>query len=432
MAEFNLASTQDEPISETMRLRELMSLEILDSPRDARFDEILGHTCADIGAHCARVSLIDSERIWVKSSKNATTTAFPRYLSIEEKMVSENLEITSINKSGLNGFAEPFFQSNPHLTSVCSIAIRSFSGAIVGALVLGFEEEREATDDFKKLLLASAAKYSDLLEARRVADSLLATMRDQQEELRIRYASERISRILTNPVLSSTQYQQVIESFAQTILNEFDWWGCQLWFENENELIPEKWIIGPSAPRTFQLLNKTQLKSLHSPNLSDSEISPYSARISSILGLESLDWLEQRDKLDSLGARSLIWADIAGVHNVAIRLLFILPNSRAYPARLKLTFENVVAILPQVLRRARSTEEINYRATHDELTGLLNRRGLDIEFNGKQSRDALNTARTIFFLDIDRFKAVNDEHGHQVGDEYLIEISQRLLKSSRP
>ena len=432
MIGFNLYSTITEPISEDTRLRELFALDILDTPRDARFDEILDRICDDLGAQSARVSLIDADRIWVKSSKGMPHQSFPRHSSIEDHMVSQKFEIFCTKNHGLELLVEPFIEANPDITFICAIAIRSLSGAPVGALVLGFLQEQMASDDLKKLLLASAAKYSDLLEARRVADSLLATMRDQQEELRIRYSSERIARTLTNPVLTTMQYRQVIESFAQTILNEFDWWGCQLWFENEGQLFPEKWILGPSAPRTLQLLNKHFIAPMPSPLNSDNSWLAYSSNISSILAPDNLDWLTQKDQLETLGGRSFIQVDVAGVNNTAIRLLFLLPSSRSFPPRLKLTFDNVVAILPQVLRRARSTEEINYRATHDELTGLLNRRGLDVEFSKRPTHDGINTSRSVFFLDIDRFKEINDTYGHQVGDEYLVEISQRLMKSSRP
>lgn len=68
----------------------------------------------------------------------------------------------------------------------------------------------------------------------------------------------------------------------------------------------------------------------------------------------------------------------------------------------------------------------------DRLTGLANRRKLDDLLANEHER--ANRARTPFSLivaDIDRFKAINDEHGHQVGDRILVELAQLLQQGIR-
>lgn len=59
-------------------------------------------------------------------------------------------------------------------------------------------------------------------------------------------------------------------------------------------------------------------------------------------------------------------------------------------------------------------------ASHDDLTGLLNRRGLQQRCN---AQDAL---RTVMMIDLDHFKAVNDTLGHEAGDEVLKTVGNRL------
>ena len=68
----------------------------------------------------------------------------------------------------------------------------------------------------------------------------------------------------------------------------------------------------------------------------------------------------------------------------------------------------------------------------DPLTGLANRRGA-ADALSTQTRAALDhgTGFCIALLDIDHFKAVNDTHGHDVGDEVLVEVSARLTSSLR-
>ena len=74
-------------------------------------------------------------------------------------------------------------------------------------------------------------------------------------------------------------------------------------------------------------------------------------------------------------------------------------------------------------------QKIAYQAAYDDLTGLLNRR----EFNQKLEYSVQKTKKygvdsVLCYLDLDRFKIVNDTAGHSVGDRLLLELAQ-LLKS---
>jgi diguanylate cyclase (GGDEF)-like protein len=65
------------------------------------------------------------------------------------------------------------------------------------------------------------------------------------------------------------------------------------------------------------------------------------------------------------------------------------------------------------------------RATSDSLTGLANRAGLYASL-GQRLGDAARPPLTLLYIDLDRFKEVNDSMGHQAGDELLRVIAQRL------
>lgn len=67
-------------------------------------------------------------------------------------------------------------------------------------------------------------------------------------------------------------------------------------------------------------------------------------------------------------------------------------------------------------------EQLTYRATHDYLTDLPNRFFLDSYFQSPPS----NTKFHLLFVDLDNFKAANDNFGHDFGDHILIEVAQRL------
>lgn len=71
-----------------------------------------------------------------------------------------------------------------------------------------------------------------------------------------------------------------------------------------------------------------------------------------------------------------------------------------------------------------SSERIRFRATHDMLTGLLNRDEFErrLQENIETVKNS-SAEHTLFFMDLDRFKAINDQCGHEAGDDVLRELS---------
>jgi len=85
-------------------------------------------------------------------------------------------------------------------------------------------------------------------------------------------------------------------------------------------------------------------------------------------------------------------------------------------------------ILRDLSEQAKNTELIKYMAFHDQLTGLRNRRALldqldSLVKNVKKQRAEF----ALLFLDIDRFKYLNDTLGHLVGDQILKQVAHRLV-----
>lgn len=71
-------------------------------------------------------------------------------------------------------------------------------------------------------------------------------------------------------------------------------------------------------------------------------------------------------------------------------------------------------------------DRLRFLADHDPLTGLMNRRGLDAEMTSTLEHVAADGSASIAYIDLDRFKLVNDLFGHSAGDEILTIIAQRL------
>ena len=88
---------------------------------------------------------------------------------------------------------------------------------------------------------------------------------------------------------------------------------------------------------------------------------------------------------------------------------------------------SLLGITRDITERKNNEERIKYLANFDSLTGLPNRTQLDSHL-----KYALNLARrsnghlALMFIDLDRFKDINDTLGHSIGDTFLVEIARRL------
>ena len=87
-----------------------------------------------------------------------------------------------------------------------------------------------------------------------------------------------------------------------------------------------------------------------------------------------------------------------------------------------------------VTETMRMRKQLQHDALHDSLTGLPNRKLLQdrLEVALHRARRHRGYHFAVLFLDVDRFKVVNDSLGHLIGDELLIEIASRLRAVARP
>ena len=91
-----------------------------------------------------------------------------------------------------------------------------------------------------------------------------------------------------------------------------------------------------------------------------------------------------------------------------------------------------VIILRDVTKVRTMEKRLSYEAAHDTLTGLINRREFEVRL--KQSLRNTQTedgVHSICFLDLDKFKIINDTSGHAAGDEFLKQVSNTIQSALR-
>src|SRR4029077_7624952 len=85
-------------------------------------------------------------------------------------------------------------------------------------------------------------------------------------------------------------------------------------------------------------------------------------------------------------------------------------------------------LFAQLQARIVAEEQIHYLAEHDDLTGLLNRRAL-IAYLDRRLADGQPGPVSVLFLDLDRFKVVNDQLGQNAGDQFIAAFAALLSEA---
>ena len=118
---------------------------------------------------------------------------------------------------------------------------------------------------------------------------------------------------------------------------------------------------------------------------------------------------------DRLGEGTREVQSVLFAANVAMALIFVL-----------LTVWRLNSFLTH---RREIEEQLSFSANHDDLTGLANRRLFETEL--ERMLAGLETRHALMFIDLDQFKAVNDNGGHAAGDDLLRRVSRDLVKAIR-
>jgi diguanylate cyclase (GGDEF)-like protein/PAS domain S-box-containing protein len=158
-----------------------------------------------------------------------------------------------------------------------------------------------------------------------------------------------------------------------------------------------------------------------------------------VLGTHILELVDEtgRPALQAELERARCRPDVRGSARVDFRLS-IGATYRDVEARIQnllgdATVEGIVITCHDITDRKQAQEQLAHAAMHDALTGLPNRALVLDRLHGLLARAGRSGAtEAVLFLDLDRFKLINDSSGHTVGDELLVQVAKRLQSVTRP
>ncbi len=138
----------------------------------------------------------------------------------------------------------------------------------------------------------------------------------------------------------------------------------------------------------------------------------------------------ERYQTRAIGAQAAFLAPISDENkSVLSALLFFSPVGFRADAFLSQVADILSRTLSLYLQRKAAERRLMHASLHDALTGLPNRVYLTEQL---QQRLAAREPASVLYVDLDRFKPINDTLGHQVGDQVLIEVARRFREAIGP
>jgi diguanylate cyclase (GGDEF)-like protein len=101
-------------------------------------------------------------------------------------------------------------------------------------------------------------------------------------------------------------------------------------------------------------------------------------------------------------------------------------GTRRFLVRATLARGRIEGVLQDTTEQDKATEQLRFMANNDPLTKVYNRRGIERSFDNALGPLAAGRALALAYLDLDRFKLINDLFGHGAGDEVLQQVCERI------
>jgi len=437
------------PANEAARLRTLQDYGILDTGRDARFEELAAEVASACGTPIATITFVDEARQWFKAAVGLTIDQTDRDIAFCSHTILDPDHTFVVEDATRDArFAgNPLVMGDPRLVAYAGAPMVAPDGTVIGTVCAMDVEPRSYSPKQLSSLQRIAAQVVELLGATSSVDGRPSAATaptvsapgapgwrdvdgDAPDEAgwNGREGSGDDVLALTRPLIEAigedVDLSQVLMRFCSEVLVTFGWWAARIAWVQGDVLRQESWLLAEAAPPALQPLAESMASPVELDDLSLTYREP------AVHDVGMLRWVPDRDVVAGVGGRHAVVLDIPGANSLAARIIFLLPSARALSIGAIRTLTTASAVLPRVIAQDRARRELTYRATHDMLTGLLNRDGLASRYPGVASPGIMS--RAVLHVDLDGFKEINDRLGHRAGDEVLAHVARQLAGRIRP
>ncbi len=366
------------PHDEAMRLETLRDYDVFDTATEQPFERLVKLTARVFNVPIAMISLVDEQHQWAKACVGINAAENQRSVSFcGHAILSDSTMVVLDAATDERFFDNPLVIGQPQIRFYVGAPLIAYNGSRLGTLCL---LDKQPHDDFSAQdetnLSDLAAAVMDALELRRVNARLRQTEAMVHEE----------QNLLTETFAALKEGVVVQDATGQII--------------SANTSAAR--VLGLSMD---QLLGRTSFDSRWravredgTPFVGEDHPVPMALRdgvpVSNVLmgvhhGFDQLAWI-----------------------SITARPLFRPGDSTPYAA---------VGSFTDVTEQYKRQTQLEFRVSHDALTGLPNR-----EAFMKLLEQPSDSHFVVGFLDLDDFKLVNDRYGHGAGDELLRQAAQRM------
>ena len=397
------------PPNEETRIAKLMGYEILDTSNDPMLDRLTEIAAMVCETPIALISLVDKERQWFKSAYGLPVKETPREVSVCAHAILEPEKpfiVEDLSK-------DPRFATNPLVTG--EPYIRFYAGIPL------VDREKIPLGTFcvidRKPKELSELQITMLRKLSEVAINRIMDYRSNTRLTRLLHLEKEVyNRLLhSSSELSSTATD--FDTALSYLINNLDvnlgWLSARILNMQSGGSTGIRYNTAiPSDPDLPALWQKIDTLPAH-PHTISSKTEFISA------GPDTNEY-------------SYMVVPVAIRDRLVAIIELVFPDHRQIDPRIEEVFDMMASNLGIIAERELVAIELRHQATHDQLTGAANR---TVILRSIQEAilecDALEPDSVVLFFDMDGFKEVNDNFGHETGDRLLKEITARLMTVCR-
>ena len=373
------------PANEAQRLETLRRYEILDTPPERSFDRIVALATRLFNVPIALVSLVEEHRQWFKANIGLDVTQTDRKLSFcAHALLGEGVMTVLDATKDERFFDHPLVTGNPKIRFYAGAPLIAPDGSKLGTLCIIDRVPRQEFSPEDRLNLTDLAEtITDAFELR------LASIRAQVAE-----ETARDERQLLEETFAALEEGVVVQDKNGRIVAA-----------NESS----HRILGLDLDQMMGLTSlDPRWRAIH---LDGSEFPG-----------------ETHPVVRTLREGKAFRNVIMGIHHPDDKLVWISVNARPLFHPNETQPYAAVGSFFDITERKLKLEDLEHQVSHDTLTNLPNRSAFQLMV---KNATAHRLPFAIGFLDLDGFKEVNDNHGHEAGDELLKHVAKRLKQCLR-